>query len=158
MARRVAAPMFRPGRSFVLAALGSLIVLVLFGFAVSRWAGERALANAELGASQMARTQVGLLASELQKFRLLPLVLTEYPDVRRAREGGAPAVVARLNGKLELLSSRTDAAAIYLIDRNGRTLASSNWRLPTSFVGQDYSFRPYFRLALRDGAAELFAL
>ena len=150
--------MIRPGRSFAAAALVSVLALVAFGFAVSRWTGDMALANAETGAAQMARTQVGLLASELQKFRLLPLVLTEYPDVRMALEGGDPAVVARLNGKLELLSSRTDASAIYLIDRNGRTLAASNWRLPTSFVGQVYGFRPYFQVALRDGAAELFAL
>jgi two-component system C4-dicarboxylate transport sensor histidine kinase DctB len=150
--------MIRPGRSFAFAVVGSILALGLFWFAVSRWAGERALANAELGASQMARTQVGLLASELQKFRLLPLVLTEYPDVRMALEGAEPAVVARLNGKLELLSSRTDAAAIYVIDRTGRTLAASNWRLPTSFVGQVYGFRPYFQGALRNGAAELFAL
>jgi two-component system C4-dicarboxylate transport sensor histidine kinase DctB len=140
------------------AAAGSVLVLALFGFAVSRWASERALANAELGASQMARTQAGLLASELQKFRLLPLVLTEYPDVRMVLEDARPEVVARLNGKLELLSNRTDAAAIYVIDRNGLTLAASNWRLPTSFVGQVYGFRPYFQDAMRDGAAELFAL
>lgn len=150
--------MIRPGRSFAAAALASLAALVLFGFAVSRWTGDRALANAETGASQMARTQVGLLASELQKFRLLPLVLTEYPDVRMVLEGGQPDVVARLNGKLELLSNRTDAAVIYVIDRNGRTAASSNWRLPTSFVGQVYGFRPYFQDAMRNGAAELFAL
>ena len=158
MARRVSALMFRPGRSFVLAAAGSIVALALFGFAVSRWAAEHAMANAGLGASQMARAQAGLLASELQKFRLLPLVLTEYPDVRMVLEAGEPAAVARLNGKLELLSSRTDAAAIYVIDRNGRTLAASNWRLPTSFVGQVYGFRPYFQDAMRSGAAELFAL
>jgi two-component system, NtrC family, C4-dicarboxylate transport sensor histidine kinase DctB len=150
--------MIRPGRSFAVAVVGSILALGLFWVAASRWASERALANAELGATQMARTQVGLLASELQKFRLLPLVLTEYPDVRMVLEDAAPAVAARLNGKLELLSSRTDAAAIYLIDRNGRTVAASNWRLPTSFVGQVYGFRPYFRDALRNGAAELFAL
>lgn len=150
--------MIRPGRSFAVAAIAAILVLVLFGFGISRWASERALANAELGASQMARTQVGLLASELQKFRLLPLVLTEYPDVRMVLEDAEPAAVARLNGKLELLSNRTDAAAIYVIDRNGLTLAASNWRLPTSFVGQVYGFRPYFQGALRSGAAELFAL
>jgi two-component system C4-dicarboxylate transport sensor histidine kinase DctB len=150
--------MVRPGRSFAVAALAATLVLAAFGFAVSRWAAERALANAETGASQMARTQAGFLASELQKFRLLPLVLTEYPDVRTVLQQAEPAVVARLNGKLELLSTRTDAAAIYVIDRSGRTLAASNWRLPTSFVGRLYGFRPYFQDALRDGAAELFAL
>lgn len=150
--------MIRPGRFFAVAAVASVLVLALFGVAVWRWAEERALANAGLAASQMARTQAGLLASELQKFRLLPLVLTEYPDVRAILQDPEPAVVARLNGKLELLSNRTDAAAIYVIDRNGRTLAASNWRLPTSFVGQVYGFRPYFQGALRNGAAELFAL
>jgi two-component system C4-dicarboxylate transport sensor histidine kinase DctB len=45
-----------------------------------------------------------------------------------------------------------------LIDASGRTLAASNWRTPTSFVGQNYSFRPYFRDAVANGAAELFTL
>ncbi len=47
---------------------------------------------------------------------------------------------------------------IYVIDANGLTVAASNWRLPTSFVGQNYSFRPYFRDAMARGASELFAL
>ena len=45
-----------------------------------------------------------------------------------------------------------------MIDRHGLTIAASNWRLPTSFVGQNYGFRPYFRDAMAHGAAELFAL
>ncbi|MDQ8756273.1 ATP-binding protein [Sphingosinicella sp. LHD-64] len=133
-------------------------MLVGFAFAANRWAARHALSNSDVAAGQMARGQAGLLASELQKFRLLPLVLIEYPDVRAVLGGAGPDAVARLNGKLELLSDRTDAAVIYVIDRNGRTLAASNWRRPTSFVGQVYGFRPYFQGALRDGAAELFAL
>lgn len=138
-------------------ALG-LVLLLGVAFAAMRWAASSAAATADLAAAQMARTHAGLLASELQKFRLLPIVLTEYPDVGAVLESADPATVERLNGKLELLARRTDAAAIYVIDRDGRTLAASNWRLPTSFVGQNYGFRPYFREALRGGSAELFAL
>ena len=138
-------------------ALAALVV-ALVAFAALRWASRDALATAHAAAEQTARTHHGRLVSELQKFRLLPLVLTEYPAVAAVVQGPDSAAVAQLNEKLELLARRTDAAVIYVIDRNGRTVAASNWRLPTSFLGQDYGFRPYFRDALRSGSAELFAL
>ena len=145
-------------RRLALAALAGMIFLTLFALAAFRVTERQAIAAADLAARQTARSQAGLLASEMQKFRLLPLVLTEYPDVHAMLRSHDPAAAERLDGKLEALSARTDAAAIYVIDRDGRTLAASNWRLSTSFVGQDYSFRPYFQNAMRAGSAELFAL
>jgi C4-dicarboxylate-specific signal transduction histidine kinase len=50
------------------------------------------------------------------------------------------------------------AAAIYAIDARGLAFGASNWRRPESFIGRDYTFRPYFREALRDGEAQQFAL
>ena len=147
MIRRFALPIV------LVAALAVLLVL-----AASRWSSGQALAATDLSARSIAGNHLSLLASELQKFRLLPLVLVEYPDVARALEGKDRAARDRLDRTLELLVKRTDAAAIYAIDRAGRSVAASNWRLPTSFVGQDYAFRPYFQRAMRSGAAELFAL
>jgi two-component system C4-dicarboxylate transport sensor histidine kinase DctB len=145
---------FRLGIAALILALAALALLL----AGTRWARGHADAVADVTASQAARSHAGLLASELQKFRLLPLVLVEYPDVATALDTHAPAAIDRLNRTLELLAARTDAAAIYVIDAKGLTIATSNWRLPTSFVGQNYSFRPYFRGAMREGASELFAL
>ena len=105
-----------------------------------------------------ARAHHGLLGSELQTFRLLPLVLAEYPDVAQAMQGHDPAAAKRLNATLELLATRTDAGVLYAIDARGRAVAASNWRLPTSFVGQDYTFRTYFNEAMARGGSELFAL
>ncbi|MFX6724613.1 hypothetical protein ABTH54_19360, partial [Acinetobacter baumannii] len=48
-------------------------------------------------------------------------------------------------------------SVIYLLDPGGMTIAASNWRTPTSFVGNNYAFRPYYRLAIEHGAAEHFA-
>jgi two-component system C4-dicarboxylate transport sensor histidine kinase DctB len=137
---------------------GTLLALALaLWLSAGRWAAGHADAIADEAAARAARSHAGLLSSELQKFRLLPLVLVEYPDVAAALEGKADAR-DRLDHTLELLAARTDAAAIYVIDRSGNTLAASNWAKPASFVGQNYGFRPYFRDALAHGASELFAL
>jgi two-component system C4-dicarboxylate transport sensor histidine kinase DctB len=82
----------------------------------------------------------------------------EYPDVSAVLEQEDPEATARLNGKLELLAARTDAAVIYVMRSDGRTIVASNWRRKDSFVGHDWRFRPYFSEALRTGSAELFAL
>ncbi|WP_326524031.1 sensor histidine kinase [Sphingomonas sp.] len=137
--------------------LAALLALAALLFAADRWATLRAEGITDADARAAARSHAGLLTSELQKFRLLPLVLVEYPDVGAALAGDAVAA-RRLDATFELLAARTDAANLYAIDAAGRTVAASNWRLPTSFVGQNYGFRPYFRGAMRSGAAELFAL
>jgi PAS domain S-box-containing protein len=40
------------------------------------------------------------------------------------------------------------ADVCYLMDHDGMTVASSNRNSPTSFVGKNYSFRPYFKEAM----------
>ena len=139
------------------AVLAILLVLLLVGTAADRWSRARARQDADQAAAVIARNNQDLLTSELQKFRLLPLVLAEFPDVVTVLRQPDSSAVQRLDQQLELLAARTDAAVIYLIDMEGRTRAASNWRLPTSFVGQNYGFRPYFRDALRRGSSELFA-
>lgn len=149
---------FGSRRRLVLFAAVALLALAGISLAAYRWAASSAMAAADLQARQMAGTHAGLLSSELQKFRLLPLVLTEYPSVSAVLQQASTDEASALNRKLETLAGRTGAAAIYVIDASGLTVAASNWNLPTSFVGQNYGFRPYFRDALTRGAAELFAL
>lgn len=141
----------------LLAAAGA-ILLALVVILAFRVAQQQAVSATDRAAVQLARDNAGLFTSELQKFRLLPLVLAEYPDVRAMLEMRDAATIDRINARLELLAQRTDAAAIYVLTAQGRAIAASNYRLPTSFVGQDYGFRPYFQGAIRDGGAELFAL
>lgn len=121
-----------------------------------RWASSTAATAAEGDAAQLAASNALLFDSELRTFRLLPLALSEYPDVTSLLSTGASAGV--INDRLERLARQTRAAAIYVLRADGRTVAASNYRLPTSFVGQNYAFRPYFRDAMRNGDAELFAL
>jgi two-component system C4-dicarboxylate transport sensor histidine kinase DctB len=144
-------------RRSLIGGLVAVMILAALLWTGDRWSRARAHAAADLGAEQASRTHAALLESELQKFRLLPLVLGEYPDVANTLRGER-AARDRLNATLELLAGRTDAADLYVIGPDGVTVAASNWRRPTSFVGQNYGFRPYFRDAMRAGSAELFAL
>lgn len=115
------------------------------------WAARQARLATDAAAAEQADKRARQLAGALQKFRLLPLVLSEYPDVHAVLSDARPDSVARLNGKLELLAERTDAAAIYVIAPNGLTLAANNWNEPGSFVGQNFSYRPYFLNAMANG-------
>jgi two-component system C4-dicarboxylate transport sensor histidine kinase DctB len=134
----------------------AVLALVLAGWSSERWARVSARAATDADARQLALSNALLFDSELQKFRLLPAVLSEYPDAADLLKTptGDPAP---LNQRLEILAQRTGAAVIYVIAPSGRTLAASNFLLPTSFVGQNYAFRPYFADAMTTGTSELFA-
>lgn len=135
-------------------------VLLLGGLAT--WgagliAGRRALAAVERNAHASAALHGAVLRSELEKFRLVPTALAGDPEARAAL-AGQQAAIRSFNRRLEQLSESIHAAAIYLIAADGRTIAASNWNQPTSFVGSNYGFRPYFRQALNKGEYEQFAL
>ncbi|WP_028967697.1 sensor histidine kinase [Sphingomonas phyllosphaerae] len=143
----------------LLVPLAVIAAATLFYLAVAPWTAGRARDEARATALGTARQQARLLDSELNKYRLLPIVLSEYSDLRDALSGGTSADAARrLDRKLAPLAERTGAAVIYAIDARGMTVAASNAARADSFVGHDYRFRPYYRLAMRDGSAEYFAL
>lgn len=156
--RNYAALSLRGWRRVALVAVVVLAAVAMLVWLAARWSRGQANAAADADARQTARTHLALVSSELQKFRLLPLVLAEYPDVPATIGDRDLRARDRLNPTLEQLARRTDAAAIYVVDADGTTRAASNWATPASFVGQNYAFRPYFRDAMRHGSSEFFAL
>ena len=134
-------------------------LILAAGSAVAAGEIARRQVEAELRTKAQAAADLhaAVLRSELDKHRSLPLVLAEDPEalaLLRAPESDP----ATMNLKLERIAAQTRAAVIYLLDDHGMTVAASNWRLPTSFVGNDYGFRPYFRRAVAEGGAEFFTL
>lgn len=124
--------------------------------------GEIARRDAKASAGRQAATasvlHAAVLRSELERHRSLPMVLAQDPDLAALLSRPDAGRAERLNRKFEQLAKDVRAAAIYALDSDGRTLAASNWRLPTSFVGSNYRFRPYYYQAMRDGQATFFAL
>ncbi|MEW6630373.1 MAG: ATP-binding protein [Pseudomonadota bacterium] len=105
-----------------------------------------------------ANLKVALLRAVLENPRALPLLLSEDQQVHDALTQRSPAAIDVLNRKLEGLVSGTKASVLYVTGTDGLAIASSNWREPASFVGNDYGFRAYFSAAMQAGTAEYFAL
>ena len=141
--------------------LFALTVLVtgLLAVLVAGWlAGRDAEATLGRQAFATAVLQNAVLQSELERQQATPSILARDPDVLGLLDSPSPGRVAQVNSKFETLAREVRSAAIYVMDAEGRTLAASNWREPISFVGSDYSFRPYYAEAMTTGRSAFFAL
>lgn len=94
--------------------------------------------------------------AEIDRFRALPDVAGEDARIHAALSD--PSALDRANRYLQTVSSHAGAAELFLIDDQGLTIAASNYAQPGSFVGQDYSFRPYFIQALRQGHGQFYGI
>lgn len=120
--------------------------------------------NANLARERQASAQQldGLalsLEATLSRHESLPGLLALDPSLLALlREPGNPARQAAANAYLEAAQQGAAVAVAYLLAADGRTLAASNWRLPQSFVGHQYAFRPYFREALAGGLGRFYGV
>ena len=138
-----------------LTALAALLAAWLAG----RAAEQAALADLRRTAQASLTLHVAALRAEMEKQASLPLALATDPEiVASVGEAADPAVLARVSGRLAEVAGATGAAVIYVIRSDGLTVAASNAGGPTSFVGNNYAFRPYFREALDTGTGSQFAL
>lgn len=138
-----------------LAAIGLVCALAALAYALAHRAGMDRLSG-----QLRDRLTVTLrsVESEIERFGYLPEVMGEDERILDLLETPAPDAVALANTYLQTIAAHSIADAAYIIDTDGLTLAASNWDLPTSFVGHNYSFRPYFADALANGEGSYYAV
>ncbi|HEY6610868.1 MAG TPA: ATP-binding protein [Pseudomonas sp.] len=141
-----------------------VLLLILAGLGFSVWlAGRAAEARQWHERSVEARGQLELYAQSLrilvERYRAVPAIVAHDSEVLAAlRAGPDPQRRQQLNLRLQRLNAEAGSAMLYLLDARGETIAASNWDEPTSFVGNNYAFRPYFQDALRLGSGRYFAV
>jgi len=95
------------------------------------------------------------LSSELAKFEQIPNLLSHDPRLltylTQPESNG-------LNQLLAEWSKQTLADTIYLHNQQGVVIGSSNYQQDDTFVGEDFSFRPYFIEAMQGHIARYVAL
>ncbi len=102
---------------------------------------------------------VSLLDSVLLRFETIPQVLSTNPLLAEALlEQRNADKINHLNQYLEEIQHITEASDIYLVDALGIAISASNWQQPYSFVGKDFSFRPYYTEAIAGGQGSYFAV
>ena len=144
--------------------LGLITLLIVLGTAFSAgWAMHQAKRQAMEADAQRASQQLGLYANALHtlidRYRALPAVLALDPELIAALRGPVSEPVQdALNRKLERINGAANSSTLELLDRTGLAIAASNWRLPSSYVGSNYGFRPYFKQTRSQGSGRFYAV
>ncbi|QXH55707.1 ATP-binding protein [Pseudomonas maumuensis] len=150
--------------SFRTLRLGLIILLILVGTTLSAgWAMHQAKRQAMETDARRAGQQLGLYANALhtliERYRALPAVLALDPELIAALRGPVTEPVQdALNRKLERINGAANSSTLELLDRTGLAIAASNWRLPTTYVGSNYGFRPYFKQTRSQGSGRFYAV
>ncbi|GAB1615252.1 sensor histidine kinase [Pseudomonas sp. NGC7] len=150
--------------SFRALRLGLIVLFILLGTALSAgWAMHQAKRQAMADDAQRASQQLGLYANALhtliERYRALPAVLALDPELIAALRGPVNEPVQdALNRKLERINGAANSSTLELLDRTGLAIAASNWRLPSSYVGSNYGFRPYFKQTRSQGSGRFYAV
>lgn len=138
--------------------LAALLVLVPLAAWLCSLMGERS-AMGEITALASGRADLyrTLLLRELERPAGVPLTLAHAPLVLQSLGGSEPAA-RQLDHLLAELVRSADLTDLYVMNRDGLTIAASNAGTETSFVGKDFSFRRYFTTALQGRTGHEFAL
>ncbi|MEO5355996.1 MAG: ATP-binding protein [Nitrospirae bacterium YQR-1] len=87
------------------------------------------------------------LTDKLKNYISAAHVLSENPVI--IEFCNHPAEVAAMNEYLLRFNASVGAAVTYIMNTEGLTLSSSNYKSPQSFVGKNYNFREYFKKAVK---------
>ncbi|CAI8945191.1 ATP-binding protein [Pseudomonas sp. IT-P176] len=132
---------------------------VLVSAAAVRHAERQALEDDAQRANQQLALYATSLHTLIERYRALPAVLALDPQLRSALAGPvSPQQQDSLNHKLEKINGAAQSSTLELLDRNGLAVAASNWRLPSSYVGHNYGFRPYFNQTRSQGTGRFYAV
>ena len=132
--------------------LWSLVLVCCLGLALLawRWTENAAIDKLRLAGAQRLDSYAVSLENLLSKYDFLPGTLELNKDViALLQQPDDELLRAEVNAHLEQLNKLSKSTTIYIVNLQGLTQASSNWREPDSFVGDNVAFRPYVRDALR---------
>lgn len=152
------APSFAPLRGIPRWPVWLLLAIVLSVLA-HRVVRDAAAARELQEASARLQVLAGSLHNELSRHEALPGVLAM--DSRLGDALANPTDRQRVdaaNAYLRTVATRIGADAIFLMDRQGLTIASSNADTPSSFIGHNYGFRPYATDAFARGFGRFYAV
>ena len=137
------------------------LLLAVIGTAVvaMHLARDRAHERQVAALDDQLRLRAQSLQRLVERYQVLPTVLALDPELHAALALPVDAATtAALNLKLERANGAVRVSTLTLIDRTGRAIAANNWREPSSNVGLDYNFRPYFQRAIAHGTGTFYAI
>lgn len=152
-------PQFLKGRRWIWPALAVATLAVALAFYGSSFASRAYLDQAASRGKTTLRLAVAALQGQLNRFEPLPSLIADNDDIKDLlADPGNPELRARGNAYLRQINALLQSSDIYVIGPDGETIIASNFDRPISFVGENFSYRPYFQDAIEGKRGRFFAL
>ncbi len=144
----------------IIAALCAAPLLIFAFFYYGSAVATRAyMGEASAQAGTALRLAVSALSGHLSRYEALPALIADHDDIKelvsrpddRPLRDNANLYLKEINGLLK-------SSDIYVVRPDGETIAASNYDGPGSFVGENFSYRPYFQEAIGGHQARFYAL
>ena len=133
-------------------------ILLLGTLAIYHYTSQQAMNSLADRAENRLTLFISNLDGTLDEYRSLPRLLSSNPRLFNTLQGERLDAVNDTNLYLQSVAETTGASDVYLMALDGETLAASNWREPHSFIGRNFSYRPYFQAARSGEQGRYFAL
>ncbi|MDR7149824.1 two-component system C4-dicarboxylate transport sensor histidine kinase DctB [Hydrogenophaga palleronii] len=99
------------------------------------------------------------LDAHLARFEYLPALLEMTPVVPALLDAPSdPGLRDGVNRYLKEVAASVGAEMLYVLEAGGTSVAASDWDQPGTSYGQDYSFRPYMRDAVKQGRGRFYGV
>lgn len=140
------------------AAISAVLAIVLL-VQGNAWATRSYFDEASAQAGTPLRLAVSALAGHLGRYEPLPALIAAHDEIRDLiAEPDDAALRQRANLHLKETNALLESSDIYVMTLDGETIAASNYDGPASFVGQNFSYRPYFFEAAEGHRSRFYAL
>ncbi|MBX9900426.1 MAG: GHKL domain-containing protein [Burkholderiaceae bacterium] len=127
--------------------------------AISYFVGARvATQNVVDASTRQLQILSGDVESILERYESLPYSLSVQSSTALALQHPNSEASQRLNQILSAVQSQAKVAAIYLMNKDGETIATSNWNTPQSYINKNFGFRPYFIEAMQGRTGRFYGI
>lgn len=105
------------------------------------------------------RLAVSALEGHLKRYEALPALIADQALVEElVQKPHDEQLRERTNRYLKEINTLLTSSDIYVMTPDGDTIAASNYDGPLSFVGENFSYRPYFQDAANGKQSRFYAL
>ncbi|MGB3211949.1 MAG: ATP-binding protein [Desulforhopalus sp.] len=146
-------------RKGVISFLFFIILLVQVLNGVSVWTYRSGVVELVEQGNVRLELYINYLQGVLGKYESLPeLLAIDNSLVRALLNPNEKKRIETLNRYLETINKVSDTLDTYLMNKDGLTIAASNWKEERPFIGRNFSYRPYFKQAMKGKLGRYFAL
>ncbi|GAB6191669.1 sensor histidine kinase [Desulfocastanea catecholica] len=146
-------------RKVIIGSMFFIIILVQILNVVSTWTYTRSLVDLLEQGNVRLELYTNYLQGILGKYESLPeLLAIDDHLVRALLNPHEKKRIEILNRYLETINKVSDTLDTYLMNKDGLTIAASNWNEERPFIGRNFNYRPYFKQAMEGKLGRYFAL